>query len=601
MRRCLLTLCLLLPMPAAAEPLAVFHWAGSEAAADAGYAGSRTQALVDLMEPDRLADAAARVQAALLERNPSPDAEVALDILGKLRRVSWKAPVTAWLDAEPGAGGAPPAFSGGVRWGVTDPADEAELLSALRSILADLGDPPALELRQGDGVTLVYEDAAEAPAAPPAAEAMVFLDAQVAPVVSFFADLAAEDLPPAEADKLRAVLGVLRPEAFERFTLAQRFNAAGLWETRVEVDAPAPRSGLAALLIDTPAVEDADLAPVPADAPVVTAFGLDLAGAFGLFREALRAADPAVDAQLADALAQAREATGVDLEADLLANLSPVHALFQDPAVAGESFAGFLFTNRLRDPEAFGAALATAVGFVNAVVEAQTDELPVSGRAFTSEVAGVPVTTVPLPGLAPSFAVVDGRFVFGLYPQALAAVLDRREAGGGGILGREAFAGPLAEARNRGGRGGAVGSVSFVDLPELAPAAYGSLLLVEHLGTGLASMASREPVPPVLPPFARVRPLLAPSFSAARGTDAGWASDAVVPFPGASLLAGGGGGAQGLLIVPGVIGGLVEGMNQEAYNEPFDDEPFPPFPDAPPAPAPPPAPGAVDPPPPSPF
>ena len=596
MRRHLLALCLLAPLPAAAEPLAEFHWAGSDAAAEAGYAGSRTEQLVDLMEPERLADAADRVRAALLERNPDPDLAEGLALLDRFWSVSWRSPVTAWFSAEL-------APSGGVRWGVTDPADRAQLLKALRDLLAEVEDPPGWSvLEEPEAVSVVYGNA-PAPEAPPAAEALLRLDVKVAPIVGFLAQAAEADLPPAEAQKLRAVLRVLDPASFRRLSYTQRFDEEGLWQTEVVVDAERPRAGLAGLLIDTPAVEDADLQVVPADASLFTAFGLDLAGGFALAREALRAADPEADAQLAEALAQARDAAGVDLEADLLANLSPVHTLFQDPAAGGESFASLLFTNRLRDPDAFAAAADEALGFLNALVEAQTADMPLSGAAYTSEVGGVPVTTVPLPGVAPSFAVVDGVFVLGLYPQSIAAALDRRDTGGGTILQREDFADSLAEAREEHLDG--VTSVSFVDLPELAPASYGSLLLVEHVGTGLASMAAREPVPPVLPPFGRVRPLLSPSYGFGAAGDGGWLAGSVAPFPGASLLGGGvgGGGGQVLLIVPGAVAGAFEELNANPHDDFSDDDFFFDDPVAPPAPpvAPPPAPGSVDPPPPPPF
>ena len=590
------------PRPATAEPLLEFHWAGAEAAARAGE-GSNTEALLETMDPEAIADAARRVKSALIQRADDPDLAEGVGIVERLWEVSFASPMTVWFDAGAVPGEMP---EGGVAWAVGDEAAARGLEADLLKLLSEAGQSPDWTVRrtpEGEVSFLFGDPAGEAPAAPPAREAVLSLRADVARLVDLGVAVAQRELPLADQETLNAVLAVLHPRGFEQLHIRQFFSD-GLWATEARVVAPAPRRGLAKLLLEPPAIEDVDLAAVPADAPLVAAFGFDPAAAWALAREALAAVDPGMVDSLDQLLADARDGTGADLQAGFIDALGTSHVLFQDPAIAGQSTLGLVATNLLRDPEAFEDASATLIDLANVIVDAETADLWISGRAFTSELDGVAVTTVPLPGIAPSWAVVEGRLIVGLFPQSLAAVLDRLDAGGADILTNGGFAATLARGRASAAAAGADGvtSVSFVDLPELAPQAYGSLLVLEHLGTGLASMASREPVPAVLPPFARIRPLLSPASGAGWPTEEGSVSAAVAPFPAASMLAGGGGGGtQMLFVLPGAIGAAVEGMNTPDWDDPYngapiEDEPFfipppPPSPEAPEAPAPgPPAP-----------
>ncbi|BAM03422.1 hypothetical protein [Phycisphaera mikurensis] len=602
MRRLLLAACLLLPLPADAEAVAAFHWAGAKAAADAGYAGSRTEALVAEMDPAAIAGAAGRVAAALAARADEPDVAEGLATIRRLRAATFQNPVTAWINAD-GVGKA--SLSGAIRWSVPD-AGEAEALAAeLTDLLHEFGHPDRWSVGRGGGaVTLAYGEAGDAPEAPAADEAVLALDVDVTRLLGAVEPAAREALADVDGEvppAYDAVLEVLHPAGIERFAVRQFFRD-GLWATEASLAAPAPRRGLAQLLIDTPAVEDADLVAVPAAAPIVAAFGLDLRAAYALAREAVAAADPSLLERLDEQLQSVRDGFGVDVEGGILDAFGAVHTVFQDPDAAGTSSLGLVFGTRLRDAEAFAEALDTLADLANGFVEAQTRDLWISGRVFSSQREGVEVSTVPLPGISPTWAVVDGTFLLGLYPQTLTAVLERRAAGGGTILGTPAFAEALADGRAAAGAGG-VTSVSFVDLPALAPQAWGSLLVLEHVGTGLASMTSREPVPAVLPPYARVRPLLMASTGAGWPTEEGSTSAAVAPFPGSSLLGGGSdGGVSALFTLPGLMTGIWQGsgdvIDDGGYNGfPDADDPFE-------IPTPPPAPGAVPPPappPPSPF
>ena len=596
MRTLLLAACLFLPLPALAEPapepVVVFHWAGADAAAGAGYEGSRTRALVAEMDPAAIVDAAGRVAAALAARADDPDVAEGLATIERLRAATFNHPVTAWFDAD-GVDFA--SLSGAVRWTIAGVAEAEALAAELTRLLHELGHPERWSVENGGGaVTLAYGDADGALEGPAANEAILSLAVDVARLYAVLEPAAREavaeanrgEVPPA----FDAVLGVLHPAGIERIAVRQFFRD-GLWATEATMDAPAPRRGLAKLLIDTPAVEDADLAAVPAAAPIVAAFGLDIRAAYELAREAVAAGDPSILDAIDDQIQGLEDNLGVDVEAGILNAFGAVHTVFQDPDAAGGSSLGLVFTSRLRDADAFEEAAATLVGVANSLVEAQTRDLWISGRAFTSERDGVTLTTVPLPGVAPTWAVVDGTFVLGVYPQTLTAVLDRRAAGGETILATAAFADALDAGREAAAEAGSAGvtSVSFVDLPTLAAQAWGSLLVLEHVGTGFASMTSREPVPAVLPPFARVRPLLSASTGAGWPTEEGSTSTAVAPFPGSSILGGGGdGGVSALFTLPGLLTGVWQGASEfeggGGYNgfpdgdDPFDNPSPPPAP-----------------------
>lgn len=565
----------------AADPVVEFHWAGLRAAAQAGYEGSRTEALLDTMDPAEVADAASRVLAALVRRADVPDLAEGMATIKQLRSASVANPVTVWVNADRFSVDRvePEAFTAGVRWTMANPAGALALATELENILLELGQPERVSVTRKEAVvTLALGAAGPGPEAPAASLAVIALDLHVDRLWALAEPVLEETFEafgPEGLASAKAAMAVLDPAGFERVSYRQFFDD-GLWKTHTQLVAPAPRRGLARALLDTPALDDADLSLVPAGAPVVAAFGLDFAALWALAREAAVAADPNLEAMLDEQLAVVRDSFGVDLEAGLLNAFGAVHTVFQDPDGAGSSALGLVFTNRLRDAVAFEDSAATLVELANVLVEAQTAGLWISGRAFVSERDGVSMTTVPLPGLSPSWAVVDGTFVLGLYPQSLAAVLDRRASGADSILDNDAFEDMLEAGRDAAEDAGAQGvtSVSYVDLPAQAPKAWAGLLVVEHLGMGLASMTSREPVPAVLPPFARVRPLLLPIGGAGWVEEGGSRSEVQSPFPLTSLLSGGSdSGISTAFALPGLLAAGWEGARD--YNGGFDgDDPF---------------------------
>ena len=229
-------------------------------------------------------------------------------------------------------------------------------------------------------------------------------------------------------DELFRVLEVLHPEGIRQVAIAAGYDGPG-WGTRVFVDAPAPRRGLARLL-DAPPITDADLKAVPVDAPIVGVWAFDAGELLTLIREALRAADPQMAQQVDDGLVQAGQMIDADVEAQLIRGLGTSHVFFQDPAIAGNSGLGLMIVNRLNDAEGFTQALTGVQNVANGLIAAYTADAPVSAQVFVTERDGVTLNTVALPGLAPTWSVFDGHLYLGLYPQSVLAAADRRGANG---------------------------------------------------------------------------------------------------------------------------------------------------------------------------
>jgi hypothetical protein len=143
-----------------------------------------------------------------------------------------------------------------------------------------------------------------------------------------------------------------------------------------------------------------------------------------------------------------------------------------------------------------------------------------------------------VPIVAPCWAIKDGKLYAALYPQILAAALEQ-DGAGGSVLENETF----VAARKRIDVKQAV-SVSFMDLPKLAPRGYQMVLLGQRSLLGFADMFGLQTPAMVLPPLNQITPHLAPSVGATWVDDAGWHYRGVTPFPGAQLL----GGEQALVV-----------------------------------------------------
>jgi|GEM_PF-2016477 len=563
---------------APAETVLYFGWSGTPAI-EADYQNSTLKKVVDLMEPEQVAKAWTRwrglTEAKVANADFSEGLEVALGLWG----ASYRGAFAAWLAVGDTTGltdgEADDAFYAALCWQPAGDTDRAQLVAGLTRLLAEIprahatleagpdgpvrlliGSPTnrtAMAGGAGPGIAAhAGFTAAREATGPGALTAWLDLETLTTTAVGL---LRAEGQAPPEVYR---VLEVLHPEGLRQIAVAAGCDGPA-WATRVFVDAPAPRRGLA-LLLDAPPITDADLAAVPIDAPIVGAWAFDAGELLTLIRAALHAADPQLAQQADDGIVQAGQMIDADVEMNLIRGLGTSHVFFQDPAIAGSSGLGLMIVNRLNDAEGFTRALTGVQNAANGIIAAQTADAPVSVQFHVTQRDGVTLHTMALPGIAPTWSVFDGRLHVGLYPQSVLAAADRRGSGGS-ILDHPGFAGLRDAAGDH-----PVTGVSFVDVPATAPGSYGSLLLLEHVATGLGAMALRDPFPAVLPPFARLQPLLAPVTAVGWSDERGYHSSGQSPFPGASLLAGQGGGGA-MQVLPLIWGGVAGWVEQRSYDD----------------------------------
>lgn len=325
------------------------------------------------------------------------------------------------------------------------------------------------------------------------------------------------------------------------------------WNTQFFMDAPAPRVGFLSL-IDNEPIGDATLLTIPKTATYAQVGTMDPARIMQVTRDVLGAIDPSLVEQMDGALAEANEATGVDLEGQLMAGLGPNWTMYIDPMISGNSMTSLVIVNELRDEDAVNTALMRLTNAANdamdGVLEDMTnEELPMVIRFNSRQIDGRSIVSLGIPYISPSWAVHDGKLYIGLYPQALEMALEHSGEAEDSILANDAF----IETMARFGDISKATSISFTDLPETAPDGYGINLLIAQSLTGGVEMMSGEASSFLLPPIGKLMPYIETAGSIAWVGDDGLHMRSIEPFPGSALL-GPGKGAEGAMVVAVPLG-----------------------------------------------
>lgn len=201
-----------------------------------------------------------------------------------------------------------------------------------------------------------------------------------------------------------------------------RFHAGfedSLVRTTLVLDAPDERQGLLQILAPGGEVDVDDLPPLPADSAAVLVSTIDLAGTydelFGTIDRTLGVFAPFVKPQIESGIAEMKKVLGVDLRADILATLdSPV--VYFNAASDGPLNLGSGVAIRVKDPERLEKSLETiarSIGaFAGVNVSVQTRDLHgVKLHMISTTQEGFP--------FKPTYAIHDGWFVGGFYPQTV--------------------------------------------------------------------------------------------------------------------------------------------------------------------------------------
>ncbi|MFI4859779.1 MAG: hypothetical protein ACIAXF_03755 [Phycisphaerales bacterium JB063] len=337
------------------------------------------------------------------------------------------------------------------------------------------------------------------------------------------------------------------------------------WETRMFMDAPAPRTGILSL-IDTDPIAAEQLLHVPKTATFMQAGSLDPARVLEVTRDILGAIDPGMVDELDNALEDGSQEVGFDIERELINGIGPTWTVYIDPMIAGNGLASMVLVNDLRDADAVATSLMRLCNLGNELLEDEMMDEAINIRFLSRQMQGESVVSLGVPFVSPSWMVHDGKLYFALYPQALEMALEQSGEAGDSILANATF----QEAMQRLGQGALSGqaaqgvpatALSFTDLPETAGDGYGTMLMIAQALGGAAEMTSGEPATFQLPPVGKLLPYLEAAAQAAWIDDDGLHVRAMEPFPGSSLLGPGKGmESSALVAAPMAVGVMLPAL-----------------------------------------
>jgi prepilin-type processing-associated H-X9-DG protein len=305
------------------------------------------------------------------------------------------------------------------------------------------------------------------------------------------------------------------------------------WGSQAFVEAPQPRMGLLASLLDSQPVSDDLLKMAPKSSSWVAASRLDLAKLVSDVRNAVSRMDANAARQVEEVVGQVNQRLGLDVQKDLLAALGDQWLAFNSDQT-GQGLLGMSVINPLRDAAKVEKALIALEKEANSAMAKNEEEDGPTLAIETTKIGDLTVHYFAVPAIAPCWAIKNNTLYFALFPQILAAASEQGAAGGESILANDDF----SAARKRLGVGGTAISFSYMDLPRLAPRGYQMVLALQRGGLGFADMFGLQTPAMVLPPLNKIQPYLAASLSATWVDDAGWHYRGVSPFPGADVLGG---------------------------------------------------------------
>ncbi len=305
--------------------------------------------------------------------------------------------------------------------------------------------------------------------------------------------------------KARDVLGL---GGIKRLAVSCGFDGRD-WSTQAFLNAPAPRAGLMTLLDMKPLTDDIYRA-IPASATFGWAARLDLGKLFAQIRNIVGQLDPGDLRDFDKALAEVQQATGVNIQTDLLESLGDQWALYSDPASAGNGILGFVAVNRLAKPAETQQAIAKLTKWVSDMANQAMRRDKMALMFDTAKIGNLEINYLSVPFVRPSWVFKNGNIYFALYPQVLAAAL--QNVGGKSILDNPDF----IALRKRCGNQATTG-FHFDDLPKGADNGYQIGLLISQAALGFADLFGVKTPPMVLPTLPKLKENLAPA-----GASRGW-------------------------------------------------------------------------------
>ena len=305
------------------------------------------------------------------------------------------------------------------------------------------------------------------------------------------------------------------------------------WGTQAFIEAPQPRMGLLASLLDSQPVSDDLLKRAPQSSNWVAASRVDLAKMMADLRNTVARLQPEASKEVEGMLGQINTAVGFDLQKDFLASMGDQWMAFNSDET-GHGLFGMTLINPLRNAAKLEKALLALEKHANEAMAQDAGENGPTIAFETTKVGDMTIHYLAVPAVAPCWAIKNDTLYVALFPQILSAAADVKAEAGSSILANEKF----KAARERLGVSASAISFSYMDLPKLAPRGYQMVLALQRGALGFADMFGMQTPAMVVPPLNKIMPHLGTSFSATWVDDAGWHYRGVSPFPGADVLGG---------------------------------------------------------------
>jgi prepilin-type processing-associated H-X9-DG protein len=311
------------------------------------------------------------------------------------------------------------------------------------------------------------------------------------------------------------------------------------WSTQVLVESTPQRHGILFSSTSQPLSDDF-FKMIPQSATSAAGGYCDLNSLFTAIHSAITQFAPDGGQAFDQGLSQVNSTLQMDVQADLLAAFGTHWAYYNDPSAVGMGVMGYTVINQPADPGKLEKSLGQLETALNNLSRQNIPPMvTLQFRQFQSH--GVTVHYVSTPYITPAWAIKDGWWYAGLYPQVVEAALDR-QAGSPSILDNAAF----QSVRTRLGGPQQINSFAFDDLPNTVPQGYQAWLVLSRLYFGCFDLIGQPSPPLALPPLRDLLAEIEPAGAIAWSDDAGFHAKSISPFPGATSLDAGGAMQQGL-------------------------------------------------------
>lgn len=547
-----------------ADSMVYLGWSGTDNIP--GYAGTHAEALIQQSGiPAVFHQVLPQALAKAKQKNPNDAAEMqfAYDIVNTLLRKP-TAVFFAGLSMPQGGRGQPlPRLGIVCRAG----ADSEALRAKLQAIVDKEGDPdvPVRIVADGQDVAILIGYAAdESPLSAagglagaatfasavkqvqPAAAACAFVDFER--IIDLIDSVVTEHAEPDQQAMYQKVVDALGVRGLKHAIFTSGFDGKD-WMGRSFVAAPAPRSGLLAML-DGPDLTDDLLRTIPFDAEIAAAGAFDAAKLITELRAIAGKIDPQYQTYFDQGLGAAQMAIGTNLQTSLLEPLGPQWVGYSASGVSGGGLTGLVLINKADNAEQARRGLMSLSLFASnsAGIAMRGQEITIQGRQV--KVGDLAINYIAAPLVTPCWSVSGDYALFGLYPQSIVDANKHIAAGGKSILDNPDY----QKMRDRLGQK-AVRGVYFANLPRTAPSSYGLLLALSRI-VGVADLFGIQSPAIVIPPYSVVVEHLTPAAGVTWVDDAGLHGKLIEPFPGAGLFQGSAGALPVIIGQSALMGGI---------------------------------------------